>query len=69
MSELLTTADAARLLGVSASFLEKDRVTTGRIRFYRLGKKRGVRYRLEDLLDFLQLSEFSTTSSYSGDNK
>lgn len=50
--KLLTTADAAELLGVSKAFLERDRwagTTTGtRIPFIKVGS-RAVRYRASDL--------------------
>ncbi len=45
---LLNTKEAARLLGVSAAFLERDRWAGARIPFIRIGS-RAVRYRIEDL--------------------
>ena len=45
---LMTTPQAARYLGVSAAFLERDRITLQTIPFVRLGS-RAIRYRWEDL--------------------
>jgi excisionase family DNA binding protein len=45
---LLTTGEAARYLGVSKAFLERDRWAGARILFVRVGA-RAVRYRLADL--------------------
>jgi len=42
-ASLLTTKEAARYLGVSAAFLERDRCRDGRIQFVRVGA-RAVRY-------------------------
>jgi len=49
---LLTTKQAARRLNVSESFLERDRWVGPTIRFIRVGT-RGIRYRLEDLLEYV----------------
>lgn len=61
---MLKTNEAAAFLGVSVSFLEKERVGAGRIPFIRLGKKKAVRYREEDLQAFIQRSIFYSTSEY-----
>ena len=45
---LLTTREAAALLGVSKAFLERDRWAGARIPFVRLGT-RAVRYRRTDI--------------------
>lgn len=50
---LLTTKEAARYLGVSASFLERDRWAGAKIPFIKLGN-RAVRYRQEDLDNFIE---------------
>ena len=50
---LLTTRDAARYLGVSMAFLERDRWAGARIPFIKVGA-RAVRYRLEDLETYVQ---------------
>jgi excisionase family DNA binding protein len=53
MSEkLLSTQEAARYLGMSAAFLERDRWAGARIPFIRVGS-RAVRYRREDLDAFI----------------
>jgi len=43
MNQLLTTKEAARILGVSAAFLERDRWAGAKIPFIRIGS-RAVRY-------------------------
>lgn len=51
--ELLSTADAARLLGVSPGTLELWRNTGRRhVPFVRMSTRRGVRYRRSDVLRF-----------------
>jgi excisionase family DNA binding protein len=47
-NRLLNTAEAARLLGVSKAFLERDRWAGARIPFVRVGE-RAVRYQLSEL--------------------
>ncbi len=49
---LLSTKEAAKLLNVSAAFLERDRWAGARIPFVRVGS-RAVRYRLQDLKHFV----------------
>lgn len=61
---LFTTAEAASYLGVSRSFLEKDRTGKARIPFVKLGKARAVRYRQEDLEAYVASRKFNSTSSY-----
>ncbi|MGK9452191.1 helix-turn-helix domain-containing protein [Acidithiobacillus caldus] len=60
----MDTRGAAQYLGVSTSFLEKDRVGRSRIPFVRLGKRRGVRYRQEDLDRYVRQCTFESTSAY-----
>ena len=48
MSRLLTTREAARYLGMSPSFLERDRWAGAQIPYVRVGA-RSVRYDLEVL--------------------
>ena len=43
MDKLLTTKEAARILGVSEAFLERDRWAGAKIPYVRVGK-RAVRY-------------------------
>jgi len=51
-TQLLTTIQAAEILGVSKAFLERDRWAGARIPFIRVGS-RAVRYRLSDLETYL----------------
>lgn len=50
--QLLNTTEAARLLGVSKAFLERDRWAGARIPFIKVGS-RAVRYRREDLEGYI----------------
>ncbi len=52
-NKLLTTAEAAKLLGMSEAFLERDRWAGARIPFIRVGA-RAVRYELETLQAFIR---------------
>ena len=52
LDRLLTTKEAAAYLGVSASFLERDRWAGARIPFVRIGS-RAVRYRLCELENYV----------------
>lgn len=54
-NKLLTTKEAARLLGVSEAFLERDRWLGARIPFVRVGR-RAIRYRHSDLDAYVQSS-------------
>ncbi len=60
---LFTTKQAAEYLGVSKSFLEKDRLGRGMLKHVRLGKKM-IRYQSEDLDDFIKKSIRTSTSDY-----
>ncbi len=51
-NQLLTTSDAAKFLGVSKAFLERDRWQGARIPFIKVGS-RAVRYRLSDLHTYI----------------
>lgn len=51
--KLLTTKEAAPLLGVSEAFLERDRWAGAQVPFIRVGS-RAVRYRLSDLNAFIE---------------
>lgn len=53
MNNLLTTKEAARFLGVSAAFLERDRWAGADIPFVRVGS-RAVRYQLSELEAFVR---------------
>ena len=62
-NHLLTTRQASQFLGVSASFLERDRWAGAKIPFVRVGK-RAVRYQLSDLEAFVsQRVRLSTSQS------
>jgi len=63
--KLLTTIEAARYLGVSAAFLERDRWAGARIPFIKVGAK-AVRYRPADLEAYLEKQKcYSTTEAQS----
>ena len=53
MNNLLTTKEAARFLGVSEAFLERDRWAGADIPFVRVGS-RAVRYQLSELEAFVR---------------
>ncbi|WP_223793527.1 helix-turn-helix transcriptional regulator [Marinobacter sp. F4216] len=59
--KLLTTKEAADVLGVSKAFLERDRWAGARIPFIKVGS-RSVRYRLSDLTDFIEKQIRTSTS-------
>jgi excisionase family DNA binding protein len=59
--KLLTTKEAARYLGVSQAFLERDRWAGDAIPFIKLGA-RAVRYRVADLEAFLNSRVRRSTS-------
>jgi hypothetical protein len=50
--QLLSTPQAAKFLNVSIAFLERDRWAGARIPFVKVGS-RAVRYRLEDLNNYI----------------
>lgn len=58
---LLTTKEAARYLGVSKAFLERDRWAGARIPFLKVGA-RAVRYRTTDLETYLESRVRRSTS-------
>ena len=51
--KLLTTKEAAPLLGVSVAFLERDRWAGAQVPLIRVGA-RAVRYRVSDLIAFIE---------------
>jgi excisionase family DNA binding protein len=63
-NHLLTTKEAARYLGVSKAFLERDRWAGARIPFIKVGS-RAVRYRPEDLAAYL-IAQVRTSTSDTG---
>jgi len=61
MQALLNTKQAAKYLGVSAAFLERDRWAGARIPFIKVGS-RSIRYRKEDLDAFIDRQVRHSTS-------
>lgn len=62
---LLTTQEAAAVLGVSKAFLERDRWAGARIPFIKIGA-RAVRYRADDLNAYIN-SQVRQSTSDSGE--
>ena len=60
---LLTTKQAAQILGVSIAFLERDRWAGARVPFIKIGS-RAVRYRHSDLLAYIESCTHYSTSEY-----
>ena len=58
---LLTTPQAANVLGVSIAFLERDRWAGARVPFIKIGA-RAVRYRLQDLEKYIESCMRKSTS-------
>jgi len=58
---LLDTKKAAEFLGVSVAFLERDRWAGARIPFVKVGK-RAVRYKIEDLEEYIEKQTRQSTS-------
>jgi len=52
MSKILNTKEAAKVLGVSMAFLERDRWAGARVPYIKVGS-RAVRYRMSDLQQYL----------------
>jgi len=62
-TQLLTTKEASKLLGVSSAFLERDRWAGAKIPFIKIGS-RAVRYRQSDLDTYINdRVAFSTSDS------
>ena len=59
--KLLTTPQAANVLGVSIAFLERDRWAGARVPFIKVGS-RAVRYRLQDLERYIESCIRKSTS-------
>ncbi|MCF1458889.1 MAG: helix-turn-helix domain-containing protein [Shewanella sp.] len=64
-AKLLNTAEAARFLGVSKAFLERDRWAGARIPFIKVGA-RAVRYRADDLVNYVD-AQVRTSTSHIGE--
>ena len=60
---LLTTKQAAQILGVSIAFLERDRWAGARVPVVKVGS-RVVRYRHSDLLAYIESCTHYSTSQY-----
>ena len=60
-TQILNTKKAADYLGVSMAFLERDRWAGARIPFVKIGS-RAVRYRQEDLDDYIESKVRRSTS-------
>ena len=60
---LLTTKQAAQILGVSTAFLERDCWAGARVPFVKVGS-RAVRYRHSDLLAYIEACMHFSTSQY-----
>jgi excisionase family DNA binding protein len=58
---LLTTREAARYLGLSKAFLERDRWAGAKVPFIKIGE-RAVRYRIQDLDAYIQSRTRRSTS-------
>jgi predicted DNA-binding transcriptional regulator AlpA len=50
---LLTTKQAAPILGVSEAFLERDRWAGAKVPYIKVGS-RAVRYRMSDLMKYIE---------------
>lgn len=66
-TQLLTTTQAAQLLGLSKAFLERDRWAGAKVPFIKISE-RAVRYRLEDLETYIQ-SRIRLSTSDTGSRK
>ena len=60
-TQLLNTKQAADYLCVSVAFLERDRWAGARVPYIKIGS-RAVRYRLSDLLSFIESRKRLSTS-------
>lgn len=66
MHKLLSTTQAALYLGVSKAFLERDRWAGARIPFIKIGS-RAVRYRQNDLDQYIEQQVRISTSQFGGE--
>lgn len=60
-TQLLNTTQAAQFLGLSKAFLERDRWAGAKVPFIKIGD-RAVRYRLEDLNQYIESRTRKSTS-------
>lgn len=63
--KLLSTREAAEVLGVSVAFLERDRWAGAKVPFVKVGS-RAVRYRMSDLTSYIEGNVFQSTSQSGG---
>lgn len=63
--QLVNTQEAAKYLGVSKAFLERDRWAGARIPYIKVGS-RAVRYRMSDLDTFISSQMRRSTSDKGG---
>ena len=61
---MLDTEEAARSIGCSPGYLAKLRQTGGGPTYHRLYVRKGVRYDLADLRDWMAGRRFGSTSEY-----
>ena len=59
--KLLTTKEAAPILGISVAFLERDRWAGARVPYIKIGS-RAVRYRMSDLNAYIESCARQSTS-------
>ena len=60
-TQLLKTLEAAKFLGLSKAFLERDRWAGAKVPFIKIGD-RAVRYRMEDLETYIKSRMRMSTS-------
>ncbi len=61
-TDLLNTIQAAKFLGLSKAFLERDRWAGAKVPFIKIGD-RAVRYRIKDLESYIE-SRYRTSTSH-----
>ena len=64
-TNLLNTLQAANYLGLSKAFLERDRWAGAKVPFIKIGD-RAVRYRLQDLENYIESRSRRSTSDLGG---
>ena len=64
-TQLLTTKEASKILGISTAFLERDRWAGAKIPFIKVGS-RAVRYRQSDLDNYINKRVAHSTSESVG---
>lgn len=65
-TQLLNTTQAANFLGLSKAFLERDRWAGAKVPFIKISE-RAVRYRLQDLENYIE-SRIRKSTSDTGSN-